>query len=47
MIDQVKEISQQPWLLGLVIPMLGVIGYMATLIIKQFSRLFTEKSKIK
>ena len=43
MIDNFKIISQQPWLLVIIIPVLLTIGYMAVLLIKQMLRLFTEK----
>ena len=47
MIDQFKELLDHPGLFFLVIPMLCVIGYIIVLILKQFARLFTEKSKKK
>jgi hypothetical protein len=45
MIDQFKIVTEQPWLLCVVIPVFCVIGYMVILLIKQLSRLFTEKYK--
>ena len=47
MIDQFYVVLQQPWLLAIVIPAIGIVIYMVYLIGKQFLRLFTEKSKIK
>lgn len=47
MIDQFKIVLEQPWLLVVIIPVLCVIGYIALLILKQLSRLFTEKPPYK
>lgn len=45
--DSIVILLEQPWLLALVIPAFGILGYMIFLIGQQIVRLFTEKSKKK